>query len=139
MDPISCYIFWKICFKYLEAKQKMWCVDPLSTGSFLKLVLIFLKCFECFPKMICFSSSTKILNSRWTETKNFPKCFFNLFIFFTFNVLFNFSSSILSQALINNPEPILIALLLFYCFQYLFRRHSYKNFFREAKRKLTSC
>ena len=126
----------------------MLCVERLSTGSFLELVLIYLKCFECFLKrfvsllqrrswiLTFWSIFMKPTNSRWTETKIFQIFFSSLCFSLLLIYFLTFLIVILSQSLINNPESILIALLLLYCFQHLFQRHNYKNFFREAKRKL---
>ena len=50
MDLISCDFFSKVCFKYLEAKQRIFLVEYLSNGLFFKLILMILKWFECFPK-----------------------------------------------------------------------------------------
>ena len=62
MDPISCDIFGMVRFKYLEAEYRILSMQDFSNGSFFKLVLMFLKWLEHFPKRLWFSSSMKILN-----------------------------------------------------------------------------
>ena len=62
MDVISCDFFSKVRYKYFETKYRMLFMEALSNGPPFKLVLMFLKWFECFPKRLWFSSSTKILN-----------------------------------------------------------------------------
>ena len=55
-------------------------MEDLWSGSFFKLVLMFLKWFECFPKRLEFSRSwiftfnsifMKALDSKWTNAKSF--------------------------------------------------------------------
>ena len=52
----------KVRFKCLEANTIMLFMEALSNGSFSKLVLTFFEWLECLPKILWFSSSTKILN-----------------------------------------------------------------------------
>ena len=65
MGVISCYFFWKVHFKYLEAKYKTAFMEDLSNESSFKLVLIFLKLIECFHKRLWFSP--KIFSTNFKQ------------------------------------------------------------------------
>ena len=80
MDPVSRDFFSKFHFKYLEAKWSILLMEDLWSGSFFKLVLMFLKWFECFLKRLRFSRFwiftfysifMKALHSKWTSAKTF--------------------------------------------------------------------
>ena len=42
-------------------------MEALSNGLLFKLILMFLKWFECFPKKLWFSISTEILNFYFSQ------------------------------------------------------------------------
>ena len=48
MDPTSCDFF-RRSFEYLEAKQGVLFMESLPYRLHFKLILMFLKWFECFP------------------------------------------------------------------------------------------